>query len=235
MEYAVVLDHVTKQYKKNIVAVADVNYSFSSGTFYAIQGASGSGKTTLLQMIGTLDSPTKGTVWVQGQDTTLCSEGRRTRLRCGEIGFVFQNYMLNAKLKAYENVMLPMLAASRKSKECRQRARTLLADLGLGNRLDHYPHQLSGGEQQRVAVARAMANRPAVLIADEPTGSLDEENELTLLKMFRKLTEAGVCVITVTHNQSVSNYADVLLRMSDGKLAPHSDVVLKHADGRDSE
>lgn len=219
---AVKLEKVCKEYKlKNelIQAVNNISYEFEYGKLYVIMGHSGSGKSTLIQCIGLLDFIDAGKIFIDGENVNSLSEMKKNKIRNEKIGFIFQDYYLNNTMRAYENVMLPMLI-NKKLKDInkKERAIELLNDVGLGDRTKHYPKELSGGEQQRVAIARALANNPMIILADEPTGNLDEETEEYILKELKQLANRGACVIVVSHNISLLEYADVLLKMNHGRL-----------------
>lgn len=219
--------NLTKIYEKKnekIIAVDNANYKFESGRLYAIMGHSGSGKSTLLNILGTLDKQTSGDYYIDGTNTGKLNEIELNHLRMKGIGFIFQNYLLDPNLKSYENVMLPMYINNEIKKENRKEfACKLLEYVNLNNRINHYPNELSGGEQQRVAIARALANNPKVIIADEPTGNLDEENEEIIFKILKKLAESGRCVIIVSHNDNILKYADNVLYMKNGKLGVYDE------------
>lgn len=219
--------NLTKIYEmknEKIIAVDNANYKFESGRLYAIMGHSGSGKSTLLNILGTLDKQTSGEYYIDGTNTGTLNEIELNHLRMKGIGFIFQNYLLDPNLKSYENVMLPMYINNEIKKENRKEfACKLLEYVNLNNRINHYPNELSGGEQQRVAIARALANNPKVIIADEPTGNLDEENEEIIFKILKKLAESGRCVIIVSHNDNILKYADNVLYMKNGKLGVYDE------------
>ena len=208
-----VLQQVQKRFGPRVEILQGVSYTFEAGRFYGIIGASGAGKTTLLQIMGTLEEPTGGRVVINGRDSGEMSVQERAKLRNEQIGFVFQSFYLNAYLTAVENVMMPMLITKVDFDECRKRAEKLLEQMGLRERLEHYPAQLSGGEQQRVALARALANRPNIILAD-----LDEANEDNVMGILRKLADEGMTVIMVTHNQRLLQQVDRILRLADGQL-----------------
>lgn len=212
------LKGVTKEYRKGVIALDNISFDFCKGKLYGIVGHSGSGKTTLLNMIGALDKPTQGEIDIFQKNVLTATSNERTNIRRDKIGFVFQSYMLHPRLKAYENVMLPMLSTEKSFCECKKRAIELLQELGLENRIEHFPTQLSGGEQQRVSIARALSNSPAILLADEPTGNLDEENEIIVLKKLRNLSENGYCVIVVSHNSRLAEFADCIITMEGGRI-----------------
>lgn len=195
----------------------DIHFSLHVGETAAIVGASGSGKSTLLSLLAGLDTPTQGTVHVQGQDIFALSEDDRAALRGQKIGFVFQNFQLMANLTALENVMLPLELAG--APHARERARSMLERVGLGQRLCHYPKLMSGGEQQRVALARAFVVEPAVLLADEPTGSLDHATGASVMELMLDLNRAqGTTLVLVTHDRSMAAQCERTLRIEAGRL-----------------
>ncbi|MEC7950457.1 MAG: ABC transporter ATP-binding protein [Bacteroidota bacterium] len=196
-----------------------VNLSVDSGEVVSIVGASGAGKTTLLQILGTLDLPDGGDVSIGGQSTTGMSRRELSAFRNANLGFVFQFHRLLPEFNALENVLMPAWIAGAPEKDAKDRAASLLDDLGLGHRAHHNPSELSGGEQQRVAVARALMNQPSVLLADEPSGNLDSENAAMLHDLFFELRERhGQTVVLVTHNEQLAQRADRMLRMADGRF-----------------
>jgi putative ABC transport system ATP-binding protein len=202
-----------------VPALQCVNIEIEKGDFVAVLGPSGSGKTTLLNVIGALDRPTKGRVYVDGEDLTALSEKDLTRLRRNKIGFVFQFYNLIPVLTAFENVELPMFVSGVSKHEAVQRAERLLESVGLSNRARHRPDELSGGEQQRVAIARALANRPSVILADEPTGDLDTATGHQVLTMLLEMSkQENTTVVVATHDPAVVDMADRTLRMRDGHI-----------------
>lgn len=186
---------------------------------YAIMGHSGSGKSTLIQCLGLLDNINSGKIYIDNEDTSKMSLSKQNSIRNDKIGFVFQDYYLNNTMRAYENVMLPMLINKNyNDKDISKIAKSLLCDVGLKDRIKHYPKQLSGGEQQRVAIARSLANNPNIILADEPTGNLDEENEKYILAILKEMASNGKCVIIVSHNPLIKEYADVVINMKKGKF-----------------
>lgn len=204
-------------------ALRGVTFSVTRGEFMGIIGPSGSGKSTLLGIIGGLDSPTRGRIYVDGTDITEMNERALTRVRNQKIGFVFQSFNLIPTLTALENVALPIQFATERRHPPKQRARELLELLGLGDRMSHRPTQLSGGQQQRVAIARALANQPPILLADEPTGNLDTESSEIVLQAFRDIREQeNTTIIIVSHDMKVASQLDRLVNLVDGKIA--SDV-----------
>ena len=221
------LINITKEYEKKnekIIAIDNINYTFEQGKLYAIMGRSGSGKTTLLNILGTLDKQTSGQYYINGENISEFDEKKLSQTRKKEIGFIFQNFSLDQNLKAFENVMLPMYINDKIKKEDRKKkAIELLKYVDLDDRLNHFPNELSGGEQQRVAIARALSNNPNVLIADEPTGNLDEINEEKIFNIFKKLSEEGKCVIIVTHSDNIIKYANSVLYLKNGKLGVYNE------------
>ena len=203
----------------DVVALDNINLNIRSGEFLAIVGPSGSGKSTLLNMIGLLDSPTSGQITLKGTDVTKISPNERARLRNKELGFVFQYHHLIPEFTALENVMMPMLIAGEDKNRARDRARALLDDVGLGDRLDNKPNQLSGGQNQRVAVARALVNRPSVVIGDELTGNLDTKSSNRIYELLRELNrKTNQTFILVTHDAVMAEKTDRILRIVDGKM-----------------
>jgi putative ABC transport system ATP-binding protein len=216
-------ENVTRVYKIGAVetqALRGVSLSIDSGEFAALVGPSGSGKTTLLQLLGCLDRPTSGRVLINGKDVSQLNRNQRADMRRGTIGFIFQFFALIPTLTAYENVELPLLLTGRPPAERKQRVTELLASVGLPERADHRPDQLSGGEQQRVAVARALAGSPSMILADEPTANLDTANgEAVMETMVRLNQETGVTFVFATHDPRVIQYARRVITLRDGVLA----------------
>ena len=201
--------------------VDHVSLSVFPGESVAIVGVSGSGKSTLLGLLAGLDTPSSGTVRLDGEELTALSEDGRAAVRARALGFVFQTFQLLPALTAIENVMLPLELAGRA--DAREAARALLERVGLGARITHYPKQLSGGEQQRVAIARAIAKRPQVLLCDEPTGALDYETGKLVLEVIAKVNaELGTTAMVITHNAAIAGMADRVLRLGNGKIVGES-------------
>ena len=200
-------------------ALKHVNLDVPPHKLVAITGRSGSGKTTLLNLMGGLDTPTEGRILLEGRDITDLSEQDRTRLRRHKVGFIFQSFALLPTLSALENVALALHIAGVGARERDQRAREALKLVGLGERLEHRPFELSGGEQERVAVARALVNRPAVILADEPTGELDTATGHDIVALLKHLvTTEGLTLVVATHDPAVTDVADVIYRIADGVL-----------------
>jgi putative ABC transport system ATP-binding protein len=201
-----------------VVALRNVSLAVDAGEYVAITGPSGCGKSTLLHLIGCVDTPSSGSLLFDRRDTSQLSEAERGRLRLTRIGFVFQRFFLLPMLSAAENVELPQAEAGVAASERRARTRELLDYVGLADRADHLPSQLSGGEMQRVAIARALANRPALLVADEPTGELDDETGEHVAALFDRVHAGGTAVLVVTHNPTLAARASRRLAMKSGRL-----------------
>jgi putative ABC transport system ATP-binding protein len=207
--------------KTVVHALRGVDMEIYAGEIVGIVGPSGSGKSTLLGLIGGLDSPTRGTIEIDGVDISRMNEDQLTEIRNEKIGFIFQFFNLIPTLTALENVLLPMQFARHPQKHQEQRAKDLLTLLGLSDRMNHRPSELSGGQQQRVAIARALANQPPLLLADEPTGNLDTASGSAVLEMLQKIREAeGTTIVIVTHDPKLAERADRVLTLVDGELAP---------------
>lgn len=223
MEKSIILKNGIKEFSlrnEKITAMDNVNLEIKTGKLYVIMGHSGSGKSTLIQILGLLDNLTSGNLYINGQDVSNISEDEKADIRQKEIGFVFQSFYLNPKLTAIENVMLPMyINKDIESSNRRRKALKLLTNFGLENRVNHYPKELSGGEQQRIAIARALVNDPSFILADEPTGNLDVKNEEIVYNTLRELANSGKAVVVVSHNESIKKYADKVLYMDLGKLS----------------
>jgi len=210
---------VVKRYEteaETIEALAGVSVAVEPGEFVAIMGPSGSGKSTLLNVLGLLDEPTEGAVYLDGQDTSTLTERERTTARKRTIGFIFQNFYLIPTLTALENVEIPRLLDHDPGVSAR--AAELLSRVGLGDRLDHTPGELSGGQKQRVAIARALVNDPRLLLADEPTGNLDRATGRSVLEQFREICDGGVAVVAVTHDAQVAQFSDRTVTLVDGRV-----------------
>jgi putative ABC transport system ATP-binding protein len=213
--------NVSKRYegKRTVHALRGVSFKVSKGEMVATMGPSGSGKSTLLNIVGGLDRASEGSVVIDGQDLSRLDDDSLTRLRREKIGFIFQFFNLLTTLTALENTALPMHLAGIPRKDARERAASMLELVGLQDRLDHLPDELSGGEQQRVAMARALALKPPLVLADEPTGNLDSRNGGEVLSLFKRLqTQFATTVIMVTHDSTAAAYCDRVLRMQDGQI-----------------
>ncbi|QWT56262.1 ABC transporter ATP-binding protein [Christensenella sp. MSJ-20] len=196
-----------------------VDFTLYEGEFVAVLGPSGSGKSTLMNILGCLDMPTRGRYTLMGQEVSSLSERELARLRNREIGFVFQSFYLLPRLTALENVELPLTYAGVGRRQRREIAQGLLSRMGLENRMAHYPRQLSGGQQQRVAIARALSCRPSLLLADEPTGALDQHTGLQVMELFHDLHREGNTIVMITHNQDLAKTAQRVVNILDGRLS----------------
>jgi len=231
-EHIVKADKLKKVYSsesQKIIALKEIDIEIKKGEFVTIMGPSGAGKTTFLNLIGCLDRPTSGKLDILGCDPTKFNEEKLSRIRVEKIGFVFEDFFLISFLNALENVQLPLIFA--RNYKNNNRPRDLLKRVGLDHRLTHFPNELSGGELQRVAVARALANNPEILLADEPTGNLDTKNAQELFSLFRNLNrEEGLTIVVATHNVRLGHSADRVIHLNDGKI--EKDERLVKQDGR---
>jgi putative ABC transport system ATP-binding protein len=204
-----------------VQALRGVNLEVPHGQFVALVGPSGSGKSTFLNLVGGLDRPTEGELWVDGVELSASKEKALTEHRRRCVGFVFQSFNLLPRLTALENVALPLMFVGVPERERQDRARDLLVRVGLEDRLAHQPTQLSGGEQQRVAIARALVTRPAIILADEPTGNVDSATGREIMGLLRRLNrDQGVTLLLVTHDTEAASFADVVVNLRDGQIAP---------------
>ncbi len=220
-EPIIIVDNIHKSYlmgKEAVPALRGVSLEIERGEFVCLMGPSGSGKTTLLNIIGGLDEPSRGHLIVEGQNLVSLSENQLARLRLEKMGFVFQNYNLLANFTAQENVESPMVLAGVGRKERKERSRTLMEKVGLGDRAHHYPSELSGGQQQRVAIARALANNPPILVADEMTGDLDSETGFAIMELASQLNQDGMTIVFVTHDPRMAKFAKRVVELRDGKI-----------------
>ena len=226
------LTDVTKDYPKGrgvVHALQGVNVVIADGDWLAVQGPTGHGKSTLLQILGALDRPTSGTVELDGQDLTGLRESQLTKVRATSIGFIFQTFNLIPTLSAQENVEAALVPLDVDDGQRKERARQALAEVGLGDRARHLPSELSGGQQQRVAIARALVKRPGVLLADEPTGNLDEGTRDEIMTLLRELwRERGLTLVTVTHDSSVARRAQRTAIMRNGVLTVRDSAPARH-------
>lgn len=224
LENILQIDGVGKTYSsadRTLAVLSDINFAIARGASMSIVGPSGSGKTTLLGICAGLDAPTSGRVILNNEVINDLTENQRARLRNRDVGFVFQNFQLLPTLTALENVMVPL--ELRGEKNIRQRAVDLLAKVGLAQRINHYPSQLSGGEQQRVSLARAFSNEPKILFADEPTGNLDDDTAATVIELIFQLNrEAGTTLVLVTHDSELAAMTNRILRLRGGKIVEDS-------------
>ena len=227
------IENVTRTYKIGKVetrALRGVSVSIENGEFTALVGPSGSGKTTLLQLIGCLDQPTSGHVYVNGKDVSKLNRNQRADMRRGTIGFIFQFFALIPTLTAYENIELPLLLIGQSPEERKERVTALLESVDLKDRSHHRPDQLSGGQQQRVAIARALATKPSLILADEPTANLDTVNGQQVMETMTKLNqETGVTFIFATHDPRVIQYARRIITLQDGLIVENHEAEMMAA------
>ncbi|ELY46048.1 ABC transporter ATP-binding protein [Natronorubrum sulfidifaciens] len=223
---AVALENVRKTYQlgEPVHALDGVTLEIPRGSYTAIMGPSGSGKSTLMNLVGCLDTPTDGTVIVDGQDVAALDSRERTTLRGTTVGFVFQTFNLMPRLTALENAALPQLFQDVSRNERHDRARELLERVGLADREEHLPNELSGGQRQRVALARALVNDPAIVLADEPSGNLDTETEAEVLDLFAEFHDAGTTMVVVTHERHVAERAERIVHLLDGNIERIEDL-----------
>ncbi len=216
------LKNVKKVYvvkNEKVMALNDVSYTFEMNNFYGIMGHSGSGKTTLISILGLLESFDSGTYLINGEEVKDFDDNKISKIRRDYVGFVFQDFYLDEYLNVYENVMLPLITHKELSKETKnEMVIEALTKVGIVDRKNHFPSQLSGGEKQRVAIARALINNPKIILADEPTGNLDEDNEKMIFQILKDLSKEGKCVIVVSHSNEVKSYADKIIKITNGKL-----------------
>ena len=216
------LENIQKTYhkkEKELNVLKNLNVEFYSGQLYAIMGHSGNGKSTLIHILGLIDQFDDGEYHIYSQNVKNLNDKESSYIRMKNIGFVFQEFNLVPTLKAYENVMVTMLINDEiKPKERKIKAIELLSIVGLKDRINHFPKELSGGEQQRVALARALANNPNIILADEPTGNLDEKSEKDIFLLLKELAQNGKCVIVVSHSSEIKKYADKVYILDNGKL-----------------
>ncbi|ABY94687.1 MULTISPECIES: ABC transporter ATP-binding protein [Thermoanaerobacter] len=222
------LSNVRKVYnlgKVQVNALKGVSLKINKGEYVAIVGPSGSGKSTLMNIIGLLDKPTSGSYKLNGTEISTLNDDQLAYLRNRQIGFVFQSFNLLSKLDALSNVELPMLYAKIPAKERRKRAIKALEIVGLSERIHHKPNELSGGQQQRVAIARAIVMNPSFLLADEPTGNLDTNSSIEIMRIFYQLNESGTTIVMVTHEQDIANHAKRILRLRDGNIIEDTPIA----------
>jgi len=221
-EPIVKLENVWKIYqlgKVELIALKGISLEVAPGAFVTIMGPSGSGKSTLLNMVGALDSPTRGKVFLKGKDISLLTEDQLSQLRGKTIGFVFQEFNLLPNLTAIENVMLPMIFQGTPLEKRKEKAKELLISLGLEDRISHQPAELSGGERQRVAIARAFANAPEMVIADEPTGNLDSITGKKIMEVLVDFHQKqGKTIVVVTHDPHIAEYSEEIVNIKDGEI-----------------
>lgn len=218
--------NITKIYHKNAIAevkaVQDVSLEIKAGEFVAIMGPSGSGKSTLMNIMGCLDKPTNGSYYLDRREVNKLDDDTLARIRNQKIGFVFQTFNLLARTSALENVELPLIYSNRS--DLSRLVRQALEKVGLGDRVRHFPGELSGGEQQRVAIARALVNDPEIIFADEPTGNLDTRSGMEVISIFQRLNKEGRTIVLVTHNKDIAHHAGRIFSIKDGKIIGDENV-----------
>jgi putative ABC transport system ATP-binding protein len=218
---AIEVNNLVRTYEGKVptYALKGVTFSIKGGEFVAIMGRSGSGKSTLLHQLSLLDTPTSGVMLLDGVNVLILQESEKSAFRLEHLGYIFQEYALIVELSALENVYLPAMALGKSAAQYKAKAKELLSLVGLGERLDHYPHELSGGEQQRVAIARALVNDPKILFADEPTANLDTASASTVLELFTKLNrELNQTIVMVTHEPDDKQYVERVIWLEDGLI-----------------
>jgi len=201
---------------EKVEALKDVSIDIRENEYVALMGPSGSGKSTLMNLMGCLDSPTRGEYWLNGKEVSTMDDSELAEVRNRDIGFVFQTFNLLPRLSALDNVALPLVYAGVSREERRDKSRKTLESVGLGDRVTHKPNELSGGQRQRVAVARALVNSPAIILADEPTGNLDSKTSNEIMGLFEEIHQKGNTVIIVTHENDIAMYAHRIIRLRDG-------------------
>ena len=212
-------ENLSRQFRVGTVtinALNEVSFAVNKNEFVALMGASGSGKSTLMNLIGCLDSATSGSYNLNGTNVKEMDENSLANVRNKEIGFIFQTFNLLPRYTALENVILPLIYAGIKKEEREIMAEKALENVGLSDRMTHKPNELSGGEKQRVAIARALVNNPSIILADEPTGNLDSETSIEIMKLFQKIHQKGNTIIVVTHEEDIAKYAGRIIRLKDG-------------------
>lgn len=221
MEPLIQLRGIEKKYRvgdQDIYALRHIDLDIPKGEFLALMGPSGSGKSTLMNVLGCLDTPTKGSYVLNGTEVGQLNDQELSAIRNKEIGFVFQTFNLLPRLTALENVALPLVYAGIGKKERLERARQSLEEVGLGNRITHRPNELSGGQRQRVAIARALVNKPSLLLADEPTGNLDSKTTAEIMQLIDEIHRKGNTIIVVTHEEEIAHHARKVIRLRDGMV-----------------
>lgn len=216
------VSNITKEFKNGDVltkVLRGITLEIKSGEFVAIMGKSGAGKSTLMYQMSLLDHPTGGTITIDDEDVTSISHDERTKFRLDNLGYIFQDYALVPELTAIENIMVPLLMQGKTEEESQEIARASLARIGLSHRENNLPSQMSGGEQQRVSIARAVAHNPKILFADEPTANLDTESSKAVMDIFKSFHDAGQTIVMVTHEPEYATYCDRIIRISDGQVA----------------
>lgn len=224
----ITIENLTKKFRTTeveTIALNNVNLEVADKEFVAIMGPSGCGKSTLLNILGLLDNPTEGRYYLDGEEVGHLKEKDRTRMRKGNIGFVFQSFNLIDELNVFENVELPLTYLNISAAERKERVLDILKRMNISHRAKHYPQQLSGGQQQRVAIARAVVSNPKIILADEPTGNLDSKNGIEVMEMLKRLHEEGTTILMVTHSQRDAGYAGRIINLFDGQIVSGVDNI----------
>jgi len=212
-------EHIAKVYvmgTEEVHALRDISITIKQGEYVALMGPSGSGKSTLMNMIGCLDTPSKGQYFLDGQDVSRMTDNQLAEVRNKKIGFVFQTFNLLPRSTALDNVTLPLIYAGFNKSDRKVRGEKVLNQVGLGDRMSHQPNELSGGQRQRVAVARALVNNPALILADEPTGNLDSKTSIEIMGLFEEIHRNGNTIVVVTHEEEIAQHAHRIIRLKDG-------------------
>ncbi|WP_271393236.1 ABC transporter ATP-binding protein [Aequorivita sinensis] len=221
MSLVIKIRNITRDFplgSETVKVLKGIDLDIERGEYVALMGPSGSGKSTLMNLLGCLDTPTSGSYELNGKDVSSMSDDELAEIRNKEIGFVFQTFNLLPRTTALENVALPMIYAGASKAARTERAKEVLSNVGLADRMDHKPNQLSGGQRQRVAVGRALVNRPSIILADEPTGNLDSKTSVEIMNLFNEIHKAGNTVILVTHEEDIADNAHRIIRLRDGKV-----------------
>ena len=225
------IEHIAKIYQlgsEEVHALADVSLKIDKNEYVAIMGPSGSGKSTLMNMLGCLDTPTSGIYEFTNKNVSEMSDNELAKIRNQEIGFVFQTFNLLSRSDALHNVELPLIYSGIPAHERKERAKKVLIDVGLGDRIHHKPNELSGGQRQRVAIARALVSNPSIILADEPTGNLDSKTGAEIMTLFNELHEKGNTIILVTHEEYIAEHAARIIRLLDGLIESDENVGKRH-------
>jgi len=231
LEEVIQLENLVKNYfvgTQTIRALRGIDLTINRNEYVAIMGASGSGKSTLMNILGCLDVATSGTYILNNQNVSKLDENELAEIRNKEIGFVFQTFNLLAKYSALENVSLPLVYAGKTKNNREEIATQVLESVGLEDRMTHKPNELSGGQRQRVAIARAMVNKPSIILADEPTGNLDSETSVEIMRLFNKIHQLGNTIILVTHEPDIATYAQRIIKLKDGTIENDQINVQRH-------